>query len=115
MLPPKLLAKHHDFNLTEGAIIGTGAIKTVQDQLKKDNYIPLVKNEETLKDISQGNIMYIDLSWDNSSVLYINSENKESSIRDFSMIGNCYSLNECFYVTKHQHEFQVSSISITDK
>ncbi|KAI8985485.1 hypothetical protein BDB01DRAFT_788439 [Pilobolus umbonatus] len=115
MLPTKFRAKHHNYNLTEGSIIGTGAIKKVQDNIKRDNYIPKVKNKEVLNRISEGDILYFDLNWNNNTVLYVSSKNKETSIKDtFNAIDNCYPLEDCFEVIKHKNQFHVSKINITN-
>ncbi|KAI8985475.1 hypothetical protein BDB01DRAFT_896565 [Pilobolus umbonatus] len=116
LLPSNLKPKHHDFLLTEDIIFTSGAAQIVQSQLKIDNYLPQVRNIDALEVISKGNIMYIDINWNDSSVLYINSNNKETSIESIcNALENCYSLEDCFQVIHHKHQFHLSSITINDK
>ncbi|KAI8970786.1 hypothetical protein BDB01DRAFT_529751 [Pilobolus umbonatus] len=116
LLPSNLKTKHHDFDLTEGIIFTTGAAQIVQSHLKIDNHLPQVRNIDTLEVISKGNMMYIDFNWNHSSVLYIDSKKKETSIENISdAVRDCYSLEDCFQVIHHEHQFHLSSITINDK
>ncbi|KAI8985489.1 hypothetical protein BDB01DRAFT_90093 [Pilobolus umbonatus] len=116
ILPPNLKPKRHNFWLTDGEIFTTGAAQIVQSQLKIDNHLPQVRNIDALEAISKGNIMYIDINWNDSSVLYIDSNNKESFIENtFDALENCYSLEDCFQVINHEHQYHLSSITINDK
>ncbi|KAI8976231.1 hypothetical protein BDB01DRAFT_360923 [Pilobolus umbonatus] len=116
LLPSNLKTKHHDFWVTEGMLFTTGAAQIVQSQLKIDNHLPQVGNIDTLEAISKGNMMYIDFNWNHSSVLYIDSKKKETLIESISdAVRDCYSLEDCFQVIHHEHQFHLSSITINDK
>ncbi|KAI8970709.1 hypothetical protein BDB01DRAFT_552344 [Pilobolus umbonatus] len=116
LLPSNLKPKHHDFDLTEGMIFTSGAAQIVQNQLKIDNYLPQVRNIDALEVISKGNIMYIDINWTDSSVLYIDSDKKETFIENTSdTLEDCYSLKDCLQVINHEHQFRLSCINIDDK
>ncbi|KAI8986562.1 hypothetical protein BDB01DRAFT_849599 [Pilobolus umbonatus] len=116
LLPPNLKPKHHEFGSTEGIPFTTGAAQIVQSQLKIDNHLPQVRNIDTLEAISKGNMMYIDFNWNHSSVLFIDSNKKVTSIENTSdALENCYSLEDCFQVIHHEHQFHSSSITINDK
>ncbi|KAI8985523.1 hypothetical protein BDB01DRAFT_835046 [Pilobolus umbonatus] len=116
LLPSNLKPKHHNFDVTEEIIFTTGAVQIVQSQLKIDNYLPQARNIDALEVISKGNIMYIDINWNDSSVLYIDSNKKETFIEGTSdVLENCYSLEDCFQIIRHEHQFHLSRITINDK
>ncbi|KAI8985517.1 hypothetical protein BDB01DRAFT_835040 [Pilobolus umbonatus] len=115
-LPVKLSARYHHFILTEGSIFTTGAAQIIQSQLRIDNYIPQVENKGALDSIIYSDIMYIDISWDNSYVQCIDLCKKITRIKKTSStIQNCYSLNDCVRVTKHEHQFHLFDINTTEK
>ncbi|KAI8993148.1 hypothetical protein BDB01DRAFT_902724 [Pilobolus umbonatus] len=116
LLPSNLEPKYHAFWLIESKIFTSGAVQIVQSQLKIDNHLPQSRNIDAFEVISKENIMYIDINWNDSSVLYIDSKKKETFIENISdAVRDCYSLEDCFQVIHHEHQFHLSSITINDK
>ncbi|KAI8996847.1 hypothetical protein BDB01DRAFT_830493 [Pilobolus umbonatus] len=102
-----------NYKINEGTIFTTGAVQIAQSQLKIDNYLPQLRNIDALEVISKGNIMYIDINWNDGSVLHIDSNNKRTFIENTSdALEDCDSLEDCFLVIHHEHQFQLSSITI---
>ncbi|KAI8974909.1 hypothetical protein BDB01DRAFT_899609 [Pilobolus umbonatus] len=116
LLPSNMKPKSHNFYLTEGMIFTTGAAQIVQSQLKINNYLPQVRGTDALEVISTGNMVYIDINWNDSSVLYTDSKKKETFIENTSdAMQDCYSVEDCFQVIHLEHQFHLSSITINDK
>ncbi|KAI8972312.1 hypothetical protein BDB01DRAFT_810177 [Pilobolus umbonatus] len=115
-LPAKMKTIYYQYKEDVSHSFVIGAAQVIQDQLRIANYLPRIIHKKRLVDIAGGNTLYIDITWDNVSMLYADSNKRASLIRDASTrIKNCYSLNQCLRDCSPIHKSNILNIETTEK
>ncbi|KAI8985527.1 hypothetical protein BDB01DRAFT_896603 [Pilobolus umbonatus] len=79
--------------------------------------IHIRSSTDSTKSTEDRQLFTSNINWNDSSVLYIDSNKKETTFIEGTsdVLENCYSLEDCFQIIRHEHQFHLSRITINDK
>ncbi|KAI8972964.1 hypothetical protein BDB01DRAFT_900242 [Pilobolus umbonatus] len=116
LLPPDLYASFCTYDEYDNNVFLYGGAQVIQDALRIVNFLPQVKNRDALENISSNNMVYIDIGWHQNSLTCIDTNGKETYIKDISsIIIHSNPIRDCFGIHDSMHHSDLRNMNITDE